>query len=66
MTKEGTWEPFSWFCPNCATKTTAYRNARGDVKAECSNKRCGVVMFRTQKGRRHITIDVYAPNVQAH
>ena len=56
------WTPFSWHCSNCGTIVTGYKNAKGDIKVECS--RCHVVMVRRIKGRRHDTIDLYAPNYQ--
>ena len=60
MTNSEIWKPYSWYCPNCGTITTAYMNAKGDIKAACSNRSCGVVMVRTNKGRRHSIIDIYA------
>lgn len=41
---------------------TGYKNAQGDIKVECA--RCHVVMVRKMKGRRHDTIDLYAPKGQ--
>ena len=54
------WQPTSWHCPNCGTLITAYRNSEGMFKAACPNTKCNVVMVRTDKGRRHSVIDVYA------
>lgn len=42
--------------------TYPYKNAQGDIKVEC--ERCHVVMVRKIKGRRHDTIDLYAPKGQ--
>lgn len=53
------WVPFSWHCPNCGAKVIGYKNEKGTIKVECT--RCRVVMVRTFKGRRHDTIDIYAP-----
>ena len=36
-----------------------YRNENGIIKYECKN--CKAVSVRKQKGRRHDTIDLYAP-----
>lgn len=54
------WQPSSWYCPNCGTLTTAYKNSEGMLKVACPNKKCNIVMVRTDKGRRHSIIDVYA------
>ena len=37
----------------------SYRNENGIIKYECKN--CKAVSVRKQKGRRHDTIDLYAP-----
>lgn len=62
MVKHDEWAPFSWHCSNCGTIVTGYKNAQGDIKVECT--RCHVVMVRKMKGRRHDTIDLYAPKGQ--
>ena len=59
MTKHDEWVPFSWHCPNCGALVTGYKNAQGTIKLEC--ERCRVVMVRSFKGRRHDSIDLYAP-----
>ena len=41
------WTPFSWHCANCGTIVKGYKNAKGDIKVECS--RCHVVMVRRFK-----------------
>ena len=64
MAKHDEWVPLSWHCANCGGIVTGFKNAKGDIKAECS--RCRVVMVRTIKGRRHDTIDLYAPREQEH
>ena len=46
--------------------TTAFRNSEGMMKVECSNKECNIVMVRTDKGRRHSVIEVYAAKLQEH
>lgn len=53
------WRPFSWYCANCGHMVTGYKNKKGDIKVECTV--CRVVMVRTLKGRRHDSIDLYAP-----
>lgn len=59
MAKHDEWVPFSWHCPNCGALVTGYKNAQGTIKLEC--ERCRVVMVRSFKGRRHDSIDLYAP-----
>lgn len=56
------WIPFSWHCPNCGAIVMGYQNDKGTIRIECA--RCGTVMVRSFKGRRHDTIDLYAPNGQ--
>ncbi len=60
------WKPSSWYCPNCGRLTTAYRNSEGMMKVECQNENCHIVMVRTDKGRRHSVIEVYAAKLQGH
>jgi ribosomal protein S27E len=59
--KQNTWEPCAWYCSNCGTLVTGYKNAEGMIKVEC--KKCGTVLVRKTKGRRHDTIEMYAPKV---
>ena len=54
---EDTWEPLSWFCPNCATKVIAYKNDKGEFKVQCN--RCGVVMVQKIKNRRCNRMEIY-------
>ena len=54
----------SWFCCNCGTKVNAIRNNEGFYKAKCS--RCGSCSVRKVMGRRHDTIEIYAPKVNIH
>lgn len=60
------WKPSSWYCPNCGTLTTAYRNAEGMMRVECQNENCHMVMVRTDKGRRHSVIEVYAAKLHRY
>ena len=64
MSNEDEWRPFSWHCANCGNIVTGFKNAKGDIKVECS--RCHTVMVRKIKSRRHDTIDTYAPVGQEH
>ena len=56
------WVPFAWFCPNCGTKLTGYKNAEGVIKVECVT--CHTVSVRRIMNRRHNRIDLYAPEGQ--
>ena len=62
MTNHEEWKPFSWHCASCGNIVTGYKNKNGDIKVECNI--CRVVMVRKTRGRRHNTIDVYAPKDQ--
>ena len=53
------WTVYSWFCPNCRGAVAGMKNEKQQIKAACTI--CGATMIRTIKGRRHDTIDVYAP-----
>ena len=57
--KYDTWTPVPMFCANCGHLNYGYRNENGIIKYECKN--CKAVSVRKQKGRRHDTIDLYAP-----
>ena len=56
------WDEIPMFCPNCGHLNHGYRNRENTIRYECT--RCKVVLVRTVKGRRHDTIDLYAPNGQ--
>lgn len=66
MENDEVWKPSSWYCPNCGTMTTAYSNSEGMLKVECANPACHIVMVRTDKGRRHSVIEVYAAKLREH
>ena len=53
------WSVYSWFCPNCRGAVAGMKNEKSQIRAKCTV--CGATMIRTIKGRRHDTIDVYAP-----
>ena len=57
--KHDTWTPIPMYCSNCGKLNYGYRNEDGKIKYECDN--CKVVFVRVEKGRRHDTIDMYAP-----
>ena len=54
----------SWYCCNCGTKVSAIRNSGGYYKAKCS--KCGSCSVRRIMGRRHDTIEIYAPKLEIH
>lgn len=64
MSRYEEWTPFSWHCPNCGKIVSGYRGTDGRIKVQCIN--CRVVMSRKIMGRRHDTIDLYAPEGQEH
>ena len=64
MSRYQEWIPFSWYCPNCGKIVTGYRNAGGHIKVQCM--KCHAVMVRRIMGRRHDTLDIYAPEGQEH
>ena len=47
-----TWKPIPMFCPNCG-------GIDEKIKYECD--RCMVKFVRVRKGRRHDTIEMFAP-----
>ena len=57
--KHDTWTPIPMYCSNCGKLNYGYRNEDGKIKYEFD--KCKVVFVRVQKGRRHDTIDMYAP-----
>ncbi len=56
---EKNWSPYTWHCSNCGNPVTGYRNNRGTIKVEC--RKCHCTMVRTIKGKKHDTIEMYAP-----
>ncbi len=56
------WQAFRWHCPNCGKQVIGYKNKEGSIKVSCSS--CRTVMILTPKGRRHDTIEIYAPKTQ--
>ena len=58
------WKPFSWYCPNCGIYITSYKNSTGVVKAQC--KRCHVSMVRKNRGRNHITLDLFDESIDLY
>ena len=61
MTNEQ-WMPMPMYCPNCGNLNYGYQNNEGKIKYECT--KCRIVFIRIKKGRRHDTIDLYAPKEQ--
>lgn len=58
MKSNNNWTTIPMFCPNCGQLNYGYQNTEKKIKYECT--RCGVVLVRTTKGRRHDTIEMYA------
>ncbi len=57
--KSEDWFPVPMYCPNCGILNYGYRNNEGKIRYECTG--CQTVLIRVQQGRRHDTIDAYAP-----
>ena len=49
-------------CSNCLHENLAIRDGSGIVKYKCP--KCGAVTVSKVMSRRHVQIDVYAPNGQ--
>ena len=49
-------------CNNCFRKTMGIRDETGRIKYKCS--KCGTVTVSKVMGRRHVQIDMYAPQGQ--
>ena len=47
------------FCPNCGKMNYGYKGIDEKIKYECD--RCMVKFVRVRKGRRHDTIEMFAP-----
>lgn len=47
------------YCLNCGQINYGYWNDERKIKYEC--KKCKAITIRVQKGRRHDTVDIYAP-----
>lgn len=53
------WRVLSWFCPNCGNLERGITNTKGHVKSKC--RKCGADMILKIKGRRHTSVEVFAP-----
>lgn len=62
LTKQDNWRTVSWYCPNCGNLVSGYPNADGIIKVTCCKS--GTEMVMKIKGRRHNTLEVYAPKAQ--
>lgn len=59
LTKQENWRIISWYCPNCGNLVSGYPNADGNIKVTC--RKCATDMVMKTKGRRHSTLETYAP-----
>lgn len=55
-------KPVKFFCNNCGNVITGVRDEKGFIKVQCS--RCGTLIVSNVVGRRHVQLDVYAPQGQ--
>ena len=62
MVKEERWVPIKWYCPHCGHLIVGYKNSKGDIKQECGY--CGTVMLRRKINRKHICLDIFAPETE--
>lgn len=56
-------KPMSCVCMNCHKKIIGIRDANGMTKVKCPH--CGTVTVSKAVSRRHIRLDVYAPEGQS-
>lgn len=59
--KANKWKILSWYCPNCGNLDSSCTDTKGKAKVRC--RRCGADMVLKVKGRRHTSIEVYAPKL---
>ena len=59
LKKQDNWKIVSWYCPNCGHLIGGIPNAEGKIKASCG--KCKTEMVLKNKGRRHDTLEMYAP-----
>lgn len=52
-------EQVSCVCVHCRKEITGIRDGNGKTKAKCPH--CGTVTVSQAVGRRHVQLDVYAP-----
>lgn len=55
-------KPEKLFCNNCGNVVTGVRDESGAMKVQCS--RCGTLIVSRIVGRRHVRMDVFAPQGQ--
>ena len=53
------WTNYQMYCPNSGTLISGAKGSDGKIRYRCP--RCRAEIIRTIKGRRHDTIEVYAP-----
>lgn len=55
-------KPVPFVCVNCHQKTIGIRDINGLTKVKCPH--CGTVTISRVMSRRHVLLDVYAPEGQ--
>lgn len=55
-------KPVPFVCINCHTEIMGIRDVNGRIKVKCPH--CGTVTISQVMNRRHIQMDVYAPQGQ--
>lgn len=59
LKKQDNWKIVSWYCPNCGQLIGGIPNAEGKIKTSCG--KCKTEMVLKNKGRRHDTLELFAP-----
>ena len=59
LNKQNDWRIVSCYCPNCGKLLSGHPGEEGNVKISC--RKCGAEMVLKVKGRRHTTLEIYAP-----
>lgn len=60
MAGENSWVTYPMFCFNCSSLVLGMKNRKGSIRYHCGT--CGCNLVRTDKSRRHATIDIFAPD----
>jgi len=59
LNKQNDWRIVSCYCPNCGKLLSGHPSEEGNVKISC--RKCGADVVLKVKGRRHTTLEIYAP-----
>lgn len=62
MQKRDTIKAVKFTCPNCKHEDTALQDGSGMTRFQCP--RCGTCTVAKPMSRRHVQVDIYAPQGQ--